>query len=203
MPEHVNMRRGVGRDHDTLAAERIYGSDCGNKTNASFFATLERKKAHDSREEFASLYDPKINQNSIWPFVLQTINPKSQLPQLGKEVKSIITGDDVTPETKSSSTSIHLENLMNTRKRKAPDDGIDLNLSLSMRNGESKGSRARQHWAEEEEVDSTLSLSLFPPSKREKACAVGSNMTSTFRGMNHEDSKFKNPTLASTLDLTI
>ncbi|KAL4572595.1 hypothetical protein LXL04_019375 [Taraxacum kok-saghyz] len=82
-----------------------------------------------------------------------------------------------------------------TKKRKAPlDDGIDLDLSLSM-----KGRRTSR---DEDEVDSALCLSLLPSSsKKEKYCR-DYDMRSAFVWL--EEGKFtKNPRMASTLDLTI
>ncbi|KAK9057552.1 hypothetical protein SSX86_022388 [Deinandra increscens subsp. villosa] len=76
-----------------------------------------------------------------------------------------------------------------TKKRKAVDNGLDLNLSLNM------NVRSLEDEDEDEElVDSSLSLSLFPSSPKKKQ---------HFRCLEDEDEHGKNPRWASTLDLTI
>lgn len=61
-------------------------------------------------------------------------------------------------------------NTMEKRKFWKMDHGIDLNLSLSTKLGEEEViEKGTTHWDEqEEEVDSTLSLSLFSSSKKAK-----------------------------------
>ncbi|MFS7902818.1 putative transcription factor MYB-HB-like family [Helianthus anomalus] len=72
-----------------------------------------------------------------------------------------------------------------TKKRKAVDNGLDLNLSLSI--------NVRSLEDEDEEVDNSLSLSLFPSSPKKKK---------HFSWL--EDGELaRNPRWASTLDLTI
>ncbi|CAI9107027.1 OLC1v1006294C1 [Oldenlandia corymbosa var. corymbosa] len=189
---HVNMiKRGV-------FAEDVYGGFYQNKANGSIFTPQESNKAHDnSWQEFALLHDrPKINQSFVRSSVLEPI-PKSQLQGIeDRVIRSTITSE------------VRPEKFIHPAKRKTPESGIDLNLSLGMRNDQESGKRARGSHriveVEEEEVDSSLSLSLFPEaSTREKACSVLDY--SKFRGLNnnHEGSNFRNPTLASTLDLTI
>ncbi|XP_023764212.1 transcription factor BOA isoform X1 [Lactuca sativa] len=90
--------------------------------------------------------------------------------------------------------SQRFDNPIETKKRKAVDNGLDLNLSLSMK----LRSREEEEDYADEEVDSSLCLSLIPSSpKKEKL----------FRDP-HGSSRFskcaKSPRLmASTLDLTI
>jgi len=88
-----------------------------------------------------------------------------------------------------------------TKKRKAREDingGLDLNLSLS-----TKAIR-QQEAKEEEEVDSSLSLSLFPSSPRKEKPSRDPHAQSRFSWFLAEDYKGKkNPKMASTLDLTI
>ncbi|KAL3518034.1 hypothetical protein ACH5RR_020623 [Cinchona calisaya] len=105
------------------------------------------------------------------------------------------------PKINHKGTNIHLEKV-NTAKKKVADAGVDLNLSLSMNMMKQEGESKRTHyyncWDDEEDdqVDSTLSLSLFSDSKREKYSKI--------RRLNEDNySKFKNSILASTLDLTI
>lgn len=89
--------------------------------------------------------------------------------------------------------SQRFDNPIETKKRKAVDNGLDLNLSLSM--------KVRSQEVEDEEVDSSLSLSLFPSPKKGK---TNRDLHSSSRFSWLEDNECaKNPRLASTLDLTI
>ncbi|PWA89902.1 myb domain, Homeodomain-like protein [Artemisia annua] len=89
--------------------------------------------------------------------------------------------------------SQRFDNPIETKKRKAADNGLDLNLSLSM--------KVRSQEVEDEEVDSSLSLSLFPSPKKGKTNRDphGSSRFSWLK----DNECAKNPRLASTLDLTI
>lgn len=81
--------------------------------------------------------------------------------------------------------SQRFDNPIETKKRKAVDNGLDLNLSLSM--------KVRSQEDEIKEVDSSLSLSLFPSSPKKK----------THCSWLEDNERAKNPGWASTLDLTI
>ncbi|ONK77071.1 uncharacterized protein A4U43_C02F2810 [Asparagus officinalis] len=72
------------------------------------------------------------------------------------------------------------------------DKGLDLDLSLNIG---SKKARRERNCEEEEEVDSRLSLSLFPPSRQEK-CSRDIEKDSKVSNEEHERG-------TSTLDLTI
>ncbi|GKB25748.1 two-component response regulator ARR18-like protein isoform X1 [Tanacetum coccineum] len=89
--------------------------------------------------------------------------------------------------------SQRFDNSIETKKRKAVDNGLDLNLSLSM--------KVRSQEVEDEEVDSSLSLSLFPSPKKGKTNR-DPHGSSRFSWLEDNECA-KNPRLASTLDLTI
>ncbi|XP_027090439.2 uncharacterized protein [Coffea arabica] len=167
--DDTNIKRGTVFHNTSLG--RIYGGIGANAINGSLFGTQERRKSYNYMEDFTWLPDTKINHKGIWPSRGET---NSELTQIYKEkrVESIVNA--ASPETKCSGTKTEKAN---TAKRKAPDNGVDLNLSLSMnlRQGESK----RTHNWDEEEKDSTLSLSLFSASNEEK-CSIDLNMSSTF-----------------------
>lgn len=190
--DNADIKRGAGF-RDTLTG-RIYGGIGATAIDGSLLGKQERRKAYNDMEEFTLSSDPKINHKSTWSSPGQTDSKLQPQDYKDDGVESIINA--VTRETKCSDANIEG---INTAKRKAPDNDIDLSLSLSMnlRQGESKRTR---YW-DVEEVDSTLSLSLFSASQREK-CSIGLNMGSKFSRLN-EDDEFKDPILASTLDLTI
>lgn len=98
--------------------------------------------------------------------------------------------------------SQRFDNPIETKKRKAADDNsngdLDLNLSLSMK------VIRQEEAADEEEVDSSLSLSLFPSSpKKEKPFRDPQAQLSKFSWLLEDYKGAMNPRLASTLDLTI
>ncbi|KVI03686.1 uncharacterized protein LOC112513438 [Cynara cardunculus var. scolymus] len=98
--------------------------------------------------------------------------------------------------------SQRFDNPIQTKKRKAAADvngDLDLNLSLSM-----KVIRQEETAADEEEtVDSSLSLSLFPSSPKKEKPVRDPQAQSRFSWLLEDHKGAKNPRLASTLDLTI
>lgn len=81
---------------------------------------------------------------------------------------------------------------------KADDHGPDLNLSLNIGPRQEK----KQRWEEEEEVDSSLSLSLFSPSMIER-CSRDAEKALKHNRWEEGVGKGKNTRVTSTLDLTI
>ncbi|KAJ8647642.1 hypothetical protein MRB53_000665 [Persea americana] len=86
-------------------------------------------------------------------------------------------------------------------KRKAIDCELDLSLSLNVT---SRCEEHRMAWVdkEEEEEDNTLSLALFPPSKKGKRPKVDGKASDLSRFKGEEDSK-EHAGTPSTLDLTM
>ncbi|KAK1426855.1 hypothetical protein QVD17_15535 [Tagetes erecta] len=84
--------------------------------------------------------------------------------------------------------SQRFDNPIETKKRKVVDSGLDLNLSLSV--------KIRSQEDEIKEVDSSLSLSLFPASNSPKK-------KTHYCSWLEDNERAKNPRWASTLDLTI
>lgn len=91
----------------------------------------------------------------------------------------------------------------NNAKRKATDCEVDLNLSLNITpRYEEHRTAWEEKGEEEEEEDRTLSLTLFPPSKKGKSPKDVGKASDLSRLKGEEDSKDHEGT-ASTLDLTI
>lgn len=88
------------------------------------------------------------------------------------------------------------DNPIETKKRKAVDNGLDLNLSLRMK------VRSHEGEYEDEEVDSSLSLSLFPSSPKKEKKFRDPHGSTRFSWLGNTECA-KKPRLASTLDLTI
>lgn len=88
----------------------------------------------------------------------------------------------------------------NVEKRKATDFDLDLNLSLNIVASTRHPADGCQGVEEVEEIDGDLSLSLFSPSKKQK---FSMDQNQGFKLGNYKEEPRKNPTRASTLDLTI
>ncbi|CAK9171680.1 unnamed protein product [Ilex paraguariensis] len=198
MTEGMDNRNGTGFQGTVSDWKHCRGIGTNTRNGAfymyrnSSFTTQNCKTSHGFQEEFRLSNGFAANQNNASSTVVEPITARSATrlhgTNIGEEnVKGFI--NSVSPTIWSSKG----EKLYKQQRKAPDDDGLDLNLSLSVK---SRQEVKTTPWYEEEK-DSSLSLSLFLPSKKEDQ-TIDLNMSIQMK----DEDITKNPGLASTLDLT-
>ncbi|KAK9280467.1 hypothetical protein L1049_014159 [Liquidambar formosana] len=186
MNDSMNIRRRAAFHDSSTRNGDLY------MNNYSTSSEQNGKRTHDEfQEKFGLLCNLESIHTKTTSMLLQS-SSTTQLHGRGEEQMRCFNNST----TLDTNWSIHGEE-STTAKRKSPYKDIDLNLSLKMKSRQ-EGVR---EIAGDEEVDSNLSLSLSSLSKKEND-STDLNMPSKLSRLKGYKNT-KNPSLASTLDLTL
>ncbi|KAG9151418.1 hypothetical protein Leryth_020994 [Lithospermum erythrorhizon] len=146
-------------------------------------------------EPFSIQTCPKVKNINSWATQAEANNKRGQM------LRSFVVNNNATAPETTSCSSTDLEGIRRA-KRKAPEENVDLNLSLKMYMGrEEEEIKKSRHGRDFVMMNSNLCLSLFPGHAKGNP-TIDLNMPSEFSRLSEEES-LKKPILASTLDLTI
>ncbi|XP_077213315.1 uncharacterized protein LOC143848295 [Tasmannia lanceolata] len=158
-----------------------------------------RREIHEGHDDFRLFYNHKHHQTQ---FVQSPMEPEfiSQLRARGRTQISCFSNTVAPATIDHGPLPVMIKEEQPMAKRKAADCEPDLDLSLNMASRHYE----RQRVLEDEETNSSLTLSLFsPPPSMEGRCPKYFENPSKLRRLKDEDDSWEHERMPSTLDLTM